>query len=73
MKYRRNDIRADAAAKGWDLSDLFRMAQVNRWTGYDFMRGKTNSARIAAALTLALGRRPGFYQVRGAERDAVAS
>jgi hypothetical protein len=64
MKYRRNDIEADANARGWNLLALFNVAGVNRWTGYSFMGGKSNSPDIAAKLTTALGRKPGFYQVR---------
>lgn len=64
MRYRREDIEADAAARGWNLLALFKFAGINRWTGYSFMGGKSNSPDVAAKLTLALGRRPGFYQVR---------
>jgi hypothetical protein len=64
MTYRRDDIKRDAAAHGWNLSALFKVAGVNRWAGYSFMDGKSNSPDIAAKLTTALGRRPGFYLVR---------
>lgn len=64
MTYRREDIRADAAARGWNLQALFKVADVNRWTGYSFMDGKSNSPDIAKKLTVALGRKPGFYQDR---------
>lgn len=74
MKYRRIDIKDDAAAHGWDLADLFKVAGVNRWTGYSFMDGKSNSPDVAAKVTKALGRKPGFYQVRKprTSRKAVA-
>jgi hypothetical protein len=64
MNYRRDDIRTDAAERGWNLAALFHVAGVNRWTGYSFMDGKSNSPDIAAKLTAALGRRPGFYLSR---------
>lgn len=64
MKYRRDDIRSDAADRGWNLLALFKVADVNRWAGYSFMDGKSNSPEIASKLTAALGRRPGFYRNR---------
>lgn len=64
MTYRRDDIKADAASRGWNLLALFKVAGVNQWAGYSFMDGKSNSPDIAAKLTTALGRRPGFYILR---------
>lgn len=69
MTYRRDDIKSDAAARGWNLLALFRVADVNRWAGYSFMDGKSNSPDIAAKLTAALGQKPGFYQRRRASRE----
>jgi hypothetical protein len=59
MTYRRDDIKADAAARGWNLSALFKVAGVNRWAGYSFMDGKSNSPDIAAKLTRRSGDGPG--------------
>lgn len=64
MTYRREDIKADAEDRGWNLTTLFKLAGINRWTGYSFMDGKSNSPDVAAKLTTALGRRPGYYRVR---------
>lgn len=62
--YRRDEMKADAADRGWMLKDLFRVAEIARTRGYDFMAGRTASPRVAEALTRALGKPQGFYQVR---------
>jgi len=64
MNYQRDRIKSDAADRGWNLQTLFKVADVNKMAGYSFMDGKSNSAAIAAKLTVALGRKPGFYRQR---------
>lgn len=72
MNYQRNRIKSDAADRGWNLQTLFKLAAVNRAAGYSFMDGKSNSAAIAAKLTHALGRKPGFYRERTPRQREVA-
>lgn len=64
LSYRRDDMRADAAARGWNLVTWFRRAGVTRWNGYKFMQGASSASATAEALTNALGKRRGFYLVR---------
>jgi hypothetical protein len=60
----------DAALRGWLPIDLIRAAAPLSWThGYRFLRGESQSPRVAEKLTRALGKRPGYYLLK---RQAVA-
>jgi len=60
----------DAAAKGWLPIDLIRAASPISFShGYKFLRGESQSPRVAEKFTRALGKRSGYYLLK---REAVA-
>jgi hypothetical protein len=71
MTYRRTEMRNDAAARGWNLKKWFLIAGVNYHAAQKFMKGESGSPAMAEALTKALDKPQGFYQVRD-KREAVA-
>lgn len=52
---------ADMALKGWAATDLARAAQVSDMSVTRFMRGDTQTARMADKLARALGYSPRRY------------
>jgi transcriptional regulator with XRE-family HTH domain len=63
-------IRRDMAAKGWINADLAAAAGVANLTVSRFLRGLTQSPRIAKKLAEALGRTPADYML---DRDQSSS
>lgn len=63
LTYDTSRMTTDMAAKGWIAQDLAREAGVSHMAVSRFLRGISQSPRMAKKLAWALGKSPAFYLI----------
>ena len=62
----------DMAAKGWEIKDLAREAEVSLRTAYRFLCGELQTVYTAKQIARALGRPVGRYLIRSGSQAVSA-